>query len=354
MASITKRKDTNYWRAQVRRQGYEPISRTFDTKAQAEAWARHLESEMDRGVYVDRSEAERTTLAEALRRYEREIVPTKRHPAQEKQRIARWLDYPLTKRSLANLRGADFAEYRDQRRADGRAENTIRLELALISHVFEVARKEWRMEGLANPLKDIRKPGSSKARDRRLRPGEFRLLYKLLSRSGNPYAAPAMVLAIETALRQAMLFKLRWEWADLERRVISIPSEYHEVGNKGVPKVLPLSTRALKILRRLRPRQADGQFVKDPTGPILPTTQNAVVMLFKKAKSAHIARCTAEGRPALLIDLRWHDLRHEACSRLVKKMRNLLHVRAISGHKSLQMLARYDHPEPEDLLAQLG
>ena len=354
MASVIKRNDSPYRRAQVRRRGYEPLSRTFDTKVQAEAWARHVENEMDRGVFVDRSEAERTTLADALQRYEREIVPTKRHPAQERQRIARWLDYPITKRALANLRGADFAEYRDARRAAGRADNTIRLELALISHVFEIARKEWRMEGLANPIKDIRKPGGSNPRDRRLRPGEFRLLYKLLARSGNEYAAAAMVLAIETALRQGMLFKLRWEWVDLERRVILIPREFQAVGNKGVPKVLPLSSRSVKILSRLHPRRLDGQMTKDPTGLVLQTSQNAVVMAFKKAKASHYARCEAEGREPLLVDLRWHDLRHEACSRLVRKMRNLLHVRAITGHKSMQMLARYDHPEPEELLAQLG
>jgi len=165
MASITKRQDSPYWRAQVRRRGYEPISRTFDTKAQAEIWARSVENEMDRGVYFDRAESERTTLADALERYGREILPEKRHPAQEHHRINRWLDYTLTKRSLANLRGADFAAYRDARRDAGRAENTIRLELALISHVSEVARKEWGMEALTNPLNNIRKPSGSKARD---------------------------------------------------------------------------------------------------------------------------------------------------------------------------------------------
>lgn len=354
MASITKRKDSSYWRAQVRRQGYEPLSRTFDTKLQAEAWARHVENEMDRGIFVDRTEAERTTLAEALLRYQREIVPTKRHPAQERQRIARWLDYPFTKRSLANLRGADFADYRDMRRAAGRAENTIRLELALISHVFEIARKEWRMEGLANPLKDIRKPGGSNARDRRLLPGEFELLRRLLGQSGNKFAAAAMVLAVETALRQAMLFELRWEWVNITNGVVRIPRAYQVVGNKGVPKVLHLSRRARRVMRLLHPRQVDGRLTAMPSGPVLPTTQNAVVMAFKKAKAVHIAQSTARGQSPMLVDLRWHDLRHEACSRLVGKMKNLLHVRAITGHKSLQMLARYDHPEVEDLLAQLG
>ena len=354
MASITKRKDSPYWRAQVRRLGYEPLSRTFDTKADAEIWARHIEGEMDRGVHFGRSEAERMTLAQALERYRREIVPLKRHPDQEHQRINRWLDYSITGRSLTNLRGADFAAYRDARRAAGRAENTIRLELALISHLFEIARKEWRMEGLGNPLKDIRKPSGSNARDRRLLPGEFRLLYKLLARSGNVYAAPAMVFAIETALRQAILFELRWEWLDWEHRTIAIPLKYQAVGNKGVPKLLPLSSRALKVLRRLHPKQRDGQLCRQPSGPVFATTQNAVVMAFKKVKAVHVTRCNEEGRQPLLVDLRWHDLRHEACSRLVGKMRNLLHVRAITGHKTVAMLARYDHPGAEELLAQLG
>ncbi len=81
-------------------------------------------------------------MAEALKRYRREIVPEKRHPYQEERRIDRWVDNDLAHRTLANLRGTDFAKYRDDRRADGRAENTIRLELQVIRHLFEIARKE--------------------------------------------------------------------------------------------------------------------------------------------------------------------------------------------------------------------
>ena len=66
LASITKR--GRYWRAQVVRRGYPPQYRTFHSRSEAEAWARVLESEMDRGIFVSRVEAERTTLAEALKR----------------------------------------------------------------------------------------------------------------------------------------------------------------------------------------------------------------------------------------------------------------------------------------------
>lgn len=81
MAYIGQRGE--YWRAEVCRRGYKPVYRTFDTKQQAPKSARRIEGEMDAGSFVDRSEAERTTLAEALKRYRKEIVPEKRHPYQE-------------------------------------------------------------------------------------------------------------------------------------------------------------------------------------------------------------------------------------------------------------------------------
>ena len=219
MAYISQRGE--FWRAEVRRRGYKPVYHTFYTKQQAQKWARRVEGEMDAGSFVDRTEAERTTLAEALKRYRQEIVPEKRHPYQEQRRIARWLVNDLSYRTLANLRGTDFARYRDNRRAAGRAENTIRLELQLIRHFFEIERKEWGMEGLPNPLDNIRKPSGSRARDRRLRPGEFEKLIALLSSSRNRWIAPAFELAIETSLRQGALFSLRWEWIDLD------PSDPH-------------------------------------------------------------------------------------------------------------------------------
>jgi len=74
----------------------------------------------------------------AIRR--REISVGKAHPAQDYQRIRHWLRQPLAHHFLANLRGADFAKYRDDRLAIGRAANTVRLELALVSHLFEIAR----------------------------------------------------------------------------------------------------------------------------------------------------------------------------------------------------------------------
>ena len=78
MAYISQR--GAYWRAEIRRRGFKPAYRTFDTRQLAQQWARRTESEMDAGVYVDRSQAERTTLKEALERYRLEVLPGKKIP----------------------------------------------------------------------------------------------------------------------------------------------------------------------------------------------------------------------------------------------------------------------------------
>lgn len=76
-------------------------------------------------------------------------------------------------RFLSRLQdGGAFAEYRDERRAEGAAENTICLELALISHLFATARAEWGMPNLVNPISNVTLPKGSNERNRRLEAGE--------------------------------------------------------------------------------------------------------------------------------------------------------------------------------------
>lgn len=166
MATITKR-GPYQWRAQVRRHGYPAQSKTFNTKAEAEAWANMIESEMARGVWVSRSEAEATTLQEALSRYEREVSPAKKGSAQETSVLKACMATDLAKRPLASIRSADLAKIRDEWLKDYRPATVLR-RLAVLSHVFNVARKEWGMESLSNPVELVRKPQPNNARTRRI------------------------------------------------------------------------------------------------------------------------------------------------------------------------------------------
>ena len=89
MATFDKRGDLQ-WRVQIRKKGYPVQRKTFDSRAEAETWAATVESEMARGVFVSRQEAEATTLSEAFDRYEREVSSTKKGYAREKERIRVW------------------------------------------------------------------------------------------------------------------------------------------------------------------------------------------------------------------------------------------------------------------------
>lgn len=327
MATIVERKGG--WQAKIRRKGYEPQSHTFDTKADAERWARGIEHQMDRGVFVDSREAERTTLAEALDRYEREVTPRKKGTKQERLRLALWRRDPLAKRSLAKIRGADLAAWRDKRLDAGTSPTTVRNDLALLSHLFNTAIKEWGLESLSNPIEKIKMPTPARARDRRLVGDEETRLLEACEASNCPWLAPAVILALETAMRQGELLSLTWTNIDLTRRVARLDDT-----KNGDRRDVPLSTAAVTILSDL-PRAIDGR--------AFPITQDNLEGYWRRAtKAAEIA------------DLRFHDLRHEATSRLFEKGLNPMEVAAITGHKTLQMLKRYTHLRAEDLASRLG
>ena len=124
------------WQAQIIRRGHEPQYRTFDTKAEAEAWARQIESEIDRGVFVSRAEATRTTIAEALSRYGREVSRKKRGAVQEASVIAILAVGPLGRLTLGSLQSKDLAQYRDSLLADGYSPITVKRRLAILSRLY--------------------------------------------------------------------------------------------------------------------------------------------------------------------------------------------------------------------------
>lgn len=347
MATYTKRGDYQ-WQAKIRRQGHSTQSKTFITKADAEAWARLIEGEMDRGVFVSRAEAESTTLSDGLDRYAREVSTRKKGAAQELVRIRSWQKNALGVRYLSTIKGSDMAKFRDKRRAQGKAENTIRLDLALLSHFFETARKDWGMESLVNPIKNIKLPSGSKQRDRRLHGEEERYLTDALKKGSQPIACSIVNLAIETAMRQSEILGLHWEVIDFNRKVAFLADT-----KNGTSRSVPLSSRALGTLNSL-PRPIEG-------GRIFSISQDRLIRTFQRAcvvgKIQYLQNCTKANKEPIgdfLDNLRFHDLRHEATTRLFELGLDMMEVASISGHKSLSMLKRYTHLRAEDLAQKLG
>lgn len=334
MATIRKRsgpRGNTVWQVQIVRQGYSRRYRTFDTKGQAEAWAREIERAMARGMVLPSREEERVTFTDAVNRYIREVTVHKRGAAQEARRARQIAGSPLGHLFLSVIGGKEVANYRDQRLAAGKSPNTIRLELALLSHLYTVARTEWGMSTLINPVEFVKKPKLPAGRTRRLEPMEESKLLKAAHEYGGEIET-IIRFALETAMRRGEIVDMRWARINLAKRFLTIPEtkDAKVIRSRDVP----LSSEAYSILKKL-PRRIDGR--------VWDITENGVSQAFSRI-------CKRAG----LSNLRFHDLRHEATSRLFERCLNPMQVAAITGHKTLQMLKRYTHLRAEDLAKLLG
>jgi integrase len=341
MASIIKT-PSGTWKAIIRKRGFPTTIKTFRIKRDAEDWARTSEDEMVRGLYIRRQSADRMTLAQALERYAAEITPTKKHSTQlgERSHLAALLKF-FGAYSMSAVSPDLVAKFRDQRLADGKAANTVRLDLALLGHLYTVAMREWGVGLVYNPVRLIRKPTPGAARDRRLDAGEKSRLFAAVAAHSNPMLKWIVELAVETGMRRSEITSLKLEHVDIERRIVRLLDT-----KNGEPRTVPLSRRATDVMRDAianpaRPDDTRLIFFGEPgrDGQRRPWQYDRV---WRQILAKQGFR-----------DLHFHDLRHEAVSRLVEQGFSDQEVSAISGHKSMQMLKRYTHLRAEDLVVKL-
>jgi integrase len=327
MASIRFR--SNKWQARISRQGEQSVVKTFQSKEDAQRWARSIEVEWDRGTYTNTHQAQKTTFGELIERYLREITPTMRGASSDTIRLKAIMRRPIAKVNTLSLNTSRIAKYRDQRLKEVSAGTVIR-ELAYFSSIINHARREWNIN-IANPVLLIRKPPSPQGRNRILTSEEEqKLLYACEPKANrNIYTRPFIILALETAMRRGELLGLKWINIDIHKRTAFIL-----LTKNGESRTVPLSTKAIETLRAL-PRSIDGR--------VLPINFAALETNFKRARER-----------AKLLDLRIHDLRHTAVTRLAEKLPNLIELSAVTGHKSLAMLKRYYHPNPELLAIKIA
>lgn len=352
MATIRKRGELQ-WQAIVKRKGYPGQSKTWNTRREAEVWARGVESEMDRGVFVSRGEAERTTLQDLIDRYRAEVLPAKR--GKHFGPSLNILGDQLGKYSLAALSPKLVAGFRDARTKEGLSASTVRKELNLLSRLIDLGGKEWGYPLPSNPCAMVSRPPPGRARERRLENGEFE---RIVSAS-EPHVALLVRFAIETAARLGELLALRWQDVDTTKRVALIRGiDGRGTKNDDAVRAVPLSSAAISVLDELKklPRGIDGRvfYWWKASDSFSKTWVRAV----QRARERYLADCEKsrkEPAAGFLENLRFHDLRHEATSRLFEKgVFDSMEVASITGHKTLQMLKRYTHLRAEDLAKKLG
>lgn len=310
------------WQAQIARNGIRKSS-SFATKREAQDWAARQE------YLVTNAELPQTklTLKDAFDRYAREESPKRRGERWEVVRLERLSSDKIADKRLADLEPADFAEWRD-RRAKEVAPATVRREMTLMSSVLTTARREW---GLIshNPISDIRKPASPPPRDRRVSTDE---IDKLIKAGGTDLtkaqarAVHAFRFAVETAMRAGEIVGLTDKAVDRNTRVATLPRT-----KNGTARKVPLSTAALGLLDEL----------PETDGPLFDLSSQQIDAMFRKARDK-----------SEIEDLRFHDSRHEAITRLAKKV-DVLSLARMVGHKDVKMLMIYYNETAEELAQRL-
>ena len=226
----------------VRVKGYESISRTFDTKGEARTWAAEMEAEMKNQRFKDPRRAHRT-LDEAFDRYLETVTSQKALTTQERERrIAKLLKEKLGRNTLLpDITPSVVAKYRDQRLKSVSA-YAVRLELALLSHLFIKACKEWELP-VENPVKSIERPKVPKGRIFFLKEDEAIRLLKECKASRNKRLYPYVLILLHTAMRPSEAAGLKWHQIDFDRRSLNLYI------TKNEPRTVPLTKTVIKIGR---------------------------------------------------------------------------------------------------------
>lgn len=329
MATIRKR--GGLWHTQVRKKGFSPQTKTFQTKAAATAWSRRVEMSMDNGSWIDTRES-RSVLIEHIvddlvYSYERFGLEVAGPKLGQLNQIKEYF-HGVSIHDLTFHDVLDFAAFR----LETVAASTLQTQMYYLKQAVTNSRIKTEQPVVDMAIDELKKKKlirGSVRRDRRLEPGEYETLMKAAE---GHWISAAIDLAVESGMRQGEIHALKWSDIDENKGVIHLMRKDKDaIGGKS-KCYIPLLQGVREALLRLS--NVLGQ------GPNLISVKRAASI------SDKFARMTAK---LGIDDLRFHDLRHEAISRMFERGMRVEQVRVVSGHRTLDQLSRYVNLRAEDL-----
>nr|WP_236844373.1 tyrosine-type recombinase/integrase [Bordetella sp. 02P26C-1] len=389
-------------KAEIRQQrkGQKPlrITRTFDTMKEAKEWAATTEDQLKLVKLNGRMLPTNITLGEALKLWwtameeyandddsSRSIdarAVLKRRLKKDKTLKTFWLGHRLADMLLRDVTQLTLEQFIDEQREQDYAEQTIRTKLYHLHGLLRHARAAslpdaptgwgWAIDNPVKAACQARELQQSEDRDRRLEPGEENALLDVFTQmhdgqlaaqdtgskkhieinipgksplfvpphSSLLYIKAAFLAAVESAMRREKMFEMQWSWIlwrpDHKADII-IPSQLRGPKNKRVPSRLAASPGLRRIFLELNGTDEHGR----PIARIGEAQDEKVFgpLLADRAGRLLQTACAALG----ISNLHWHDLRHEACSRLADLGWSVFQIQRVSGHKSILSLKRYTH-----------
>ena len=336
MASITN--INGRWRALVRRKGFPPFCQTFPTKAQAAAWARGVEADIERGQ-LPRPEVtigRRVLVSDLIATY-RKLRERQRPVADDgnEHYMLKALERGLGSLDASRLQVIDLVGYCEARSEAGAGPYTINMDIGKLGTVMRLTSAHLKMQlrdvvAEARPLlAHMGLIGGGGKRERRPTEHELQGVVRWLASERGQVYADVVLFAVATAMRRGEIVLLKWADVDAVKKLVLVRDRKDPRQKAGNDQWVPLLGGAWDLV------QAQPS---DRAGRIFPLHEQTVSKYFKAA-------CDALGVP----DLRFHDLRHEGISQLFEQGFDIPRVALVSGHKSWNNLKRYAQLKPEDL-----
>ncbi len=323
MATFLQR-ENGKWQAKIRLNG-KNTSKTFSTKKEAERWATTQEAEMHKGTWQDNSIAESTNFASIIKQFSETVLPLKKSGRQDQSRCQLLIER-LGHIKLSRVTTFELSKARDEW-STIYAPASVKNLLGLVNRIMKYAQIELGVffpQGL--PVEQMRKPIVRNQRDRRLTNTE---LQKLIAQCPKDLKY-VILFAIETAARRGEIAKLTWPDIHLNDRYARLRDT-----KNGEDRKVPLTNKALQLLQSIPKREDNRVFSY--------THPDSITTAFKRT-------CEQAG----INNLHFHDLRHEATSRLFEAGLNVMEAASVTGHKELRMLQRYTHLKPADIADKLN
>lgn len=343
------------WKVEPCVNGTRARSKTFKTLSAAKIWARDQETQLDKGIYRDTSDAQKTSLSDVLTKFrdgEASDRRTKRASKAEIYRINKLLTYDICKKKLSELKRLDVKNWKETRskeknqQGNSISESTISREIAIFRSCIEFAKDEDNGLGIflhenvfsVGRRRRNKKPVKVK-RERIFSKEEKQALLNSIEKCRNPQVRLAFNFAIETALRKAELVALKmehWLYPDpllYIERVEDLPDEetgervFVEGTKNGKKAYIPLSPPATEILLSLRKRKKD-EMIFDKLN------YNSLSCAWKRVQ-----------KRSGVVDFRWHDLRHVAATKAASELHNPHEVMKVARHSNIQQSSEYVHAD---------
>ena len=223
-------------------------------------------------------------------------------------------------RLFSKITPRDIESYKQERLTQVKP-STINRELALLKHMFNLAKK-WKYTD-ENPVREVKFFQEQKI--------EMMILDKergvRLIDVAVDYLKPIIIIAVNTGMRRGEVLGLRWNDIDFDKHYIFIKQT-----KSGVMRRVPMNSLVAEALRGIERRDSFVFFN--------PKTKSYLYRIDRSFKTA----CRKAGIP----DLRFHDLRHTAATQMVMGGVDLVTVKEILGHSKIEMTMRYAHPTPEN------